>query len=210
VHELRNVLQTATLAFQALEFGLLPVGGATGALVRRSLASLATMLDDSMAQVRGVAAAPPGDVFSVAEFIADAGRAAGYDAAARGCVFSVPPVDPALGISGDRVRLLAALSNLLHNAFKFTHAGSQVGLIAHADGEWIRIEVLDHCGGLPQGAVETMFRPFTQAGADRSGLGLGLSIARRGVEADGGTLSVRDVPGTGCVFTIALPQRALR
>ncbi|MEP6505020.1 MAG: ATP-binding protein [Betaproteobacteria bacterium] len=54
-----------------------------------------------------------------------------------------------------------------------------------------------------------MFAPFTQSSRDRSGLGLGLSIARQNVEADGGTLTVRDVPGTGCVFTIALPRHAL-
>jgi signal transduction histidine kinase len=51
-----------------------------------------------------------------------------------------------------------------------------------------------------------MFTPFAQHGEDRSGLGLGLFIARRSVEADAGTLSVRDVPGTGCVFTISLPR----
>jgi signal transduction histidine kinase len=54
-----------------------------------------------------------------------------------------------------------------------------------------------------------MFGPFAQSGEDRSGLGLGLSIARRAVEADNGTLGVLDVPETGCVFTIDLPQRAL-
>ena len=209
VHELRNVLQTANLAFQALEFGLLPVSGATGALVRRCLTSLATMLGDSMSQVRGAAHASAGEVFSVAEFIADAGRAAGLDASARGCAFTVSPVDPFLGISGDRERLLAALANLLQNAFKFTHAGTLVRLNAHADGARVLVEVADHCGGLPHGAAETMFRPFTQTGEDRSGRGLGLSIARRAVEADGGTLSVRDMPGTGCVFTIDMPQRAL-
>jgi len=209
VHELRNVLQTATLAFQALELGLLPVAGATGALVRRCLTSLATMLGESMSQVRGVANASGGEVFSVAEFVADAARAAGFDATACGCSFAVSPVDPFLGMSGDRERLLAALANLLQNAFKFTHSGTQVGLNAHADGTRILIEVSDHCGGLPSGATETMFRPFTQTGEDRSGLGLGLSIARRAVEADGGSLSVRDVPGTGCVFTIDMPQPAL-
>ncbi len=209
VHELRNVLQTATLAFQALEFGLLPVGGATGALVRRCLGSLATMLGDSMSQVRGVANASTGEIISVAEFIAEAARAASLDAAARGCSLAVPPVDPFLGISGDRERLLAALANLLQNAFKFTHSGTQVGLHARADGARILIEVSDHCGGLARGATETMFKPFTQTGEDRSGLGLGLSIARRAVEADGGTLGVRDVPGTGCVFIIDMPLRAL-
>ena len=105
---------------------------------------------------------------------------------------------------------MAALANILQNAFKFTHPRTAVGLDARADGKRIFIEVSDHCGGLPHGATEAMFRPFTQSGEDRSGLGLGLSIARRSVEADGGTLTARDVPGAGCVFTIELPQRALQ
>ena len=209
VHELRNVLQTATLAFQALEMGMLPVGGATGSLVARSHASMAAMLGDSMAQVRGSAHTTADEVFSVAELIADAARAAGYDAASRGCAFNVAEVDPFLGISGHRVKILAALANILQNAFKFTHPRTAVGLATRADGNRIYIEVSDHCGGLPHGATEAMFRPFTQSGEDRSGLGLGLSIARRGIEADGGTLTARDVPGAGCVFTIELPQRAL-
>ena len=209
VHELRNVLQTATLAFQALEFGMLPVGGATGGLVSRSHASMAAMLGDSMAQVRGSAHAISDEVFSVAELIADAARAAGYDAAARGCAFNVAAVDPSLGVSGNRAKILAALANLLQNAFKFTHARTAVGLTTRVDAQRVFIEVSDHCGGLPHGATEAMFRPFTQSGEDRSGLGLGLSIARRSVEADGGTLTARDVPGAGCVFTIELPERAL-
>ena len=209
VHELRNVLQTATLAFQALELGLLPVGGATGGLVARSHASMAAMLGDSMAQVRGAAHANADEVFSVAELVADAARAASYDAASRSCAFNVAEVDPFLGVSGHRAKILAALANILQNAFKFTHPRTAVGLVTRADGKRIFIEVSDHCGGLPHGATEVMFRPFTQSGEDRSGLGLGLSIARRGVEADGGTLTARDVPGAGCVFTIELPQRAL-
>ena len=209
VHELRNVLQTATLAFQALELGLLPVGGATGSLVARSHASMAAMLGDSMAQVRGSAHSTVDEVFSVAELVADAARAAGYDAASRGCAFKVGEVDPFLGVCGNRVKILAALANILQNAFKFTHPRTAVGLDTRADGERVFIEVSDHCGGLPHGATEAMFRPFTQSGEDRSGLGLGLSIARRSVEADGGALTARDVPGAGCVFTIELPQRPL-
>ena len=209
VHELRNVLQTATLAFQALELGLLPVGGATGSLVARSHASMAAMLGDSMAQVRGSVHSTVDEVFSVAELVADAARAAGYDAASRGCAFKVGEVDPFLGVCGNRVKILAALANILQNAFKFTHPRTAVGLDTRADGERVFIEVSDHCGGLPHGATEAMFRPFTQSGEDRSGLGLGLSIARRSVEADGGALTARDVPGAGCVFTIELPQRPL-
>jgi signal transduction histidine kinase len=209
VHELRNVLQTATLAFQALEMGLLPVGGATGGLVARSLAAMAAMLGDSMAQVRGTAHATAEEAFSVAELVADAARAAGYEAMSRGSPFNVGDVDPLLGVFGHRTRILAALANVIQNAFKFTHPRTAVGLHTRADGKRIFIEVSDHCGGLPHGATESMFRPFTQSGEDRSGLGLGLSIARRSVEADSGTLTARDVPGAGCVFTIELPQRTL-
>ena len=210
MHELRNVLQTATLAFEALQIGMLPVGGATGGVVARSHAAMAALLGESISQVRGAARAPDAEVFSVAELVADAAAAARYDADARGCAFKVAKVDPFLGVCGNRVKILAALANLLQNAFKFTHPGTDVSLATTADGRRILIAVSDHCGGLPHGAAETMFRPFTQSGEDRSGLGLGLSIARRGVEADGGALTVRDVPGTGCVFTIELPQRPLR
>ena len=69
------------------------------------------------------------------------------------------------------------------------------------------IEVADHCGGLPPRRAEHMFTPFTERSEDRSGLGLGLSIARQSIEADAGTLTVRDEPGVGCVFTISLPRR---
>jgi signal transduction histidine kinase len=54
--------------------------------------------------------------------------------------------------------------------------------------------------------AEALFRPFVQGSSDRTGLGLGLSITRKSVEGDGGELRVRDLPGTGCVFTIDLPR----
>jgi hypothetical protein len=61
-------------------------------------------------------------------------------------------------------------------------------LNAYAAADRIRIDVEDHCGGLPQGAVEDMFLPFKQSGEDRSGLGLGLAICRRSVDNNAGSL----------------------
>lgn len=210
VHEFRNYLHTATLAFAALESGKVPIGGATGAVVKRSLAALAALLDVSLSRVRGAVETPHAGAFSLALFTAEAKNAASLDASAKGCTFSVPDVDATLGISGNREHLLAALVNLLHNAFKFTHPQSEVTLSAYANGDRVLVDVKDNCGGLPKGATASIFRPFVQVGDDKSGLGLGLSIARRHVEADGGVLSVRDVPGIGCVFTIELPRRTLQ
>lgn len=82
-------------------------------------------------------------------------------------------------------------------------------LDAYAVADRILIDVKDHCGGLPSGDPERMFLPFTLDGVDKSGLGLGLSIARRGVESNDGTLTVRNVAGTGCAFTISLPRYAI-
>jgi len=209
VHELRNHLHTATLAFAALESGRIPMGGSTGAVLKRSLSSLAALLSQSLSQVRVAAETPPAEAFSLGLFVADAKNAASLDASARGCTFSVADVDASLGISGNRDLLLAALVNLLHNAFKFTHAHTEVALRAYAEGDHVLLDVRDNCGGLTPGTTASIFQPFVQVGDNKSGLGLGLSIARRNVEADGGELSVRNLPGTGCVFTIKLPRSLL-
>jgi signal transduction histidine kinase len=125
---------------------------------------------------------------------------------AKQCVFVVADVEPKLALSGDRDLLLAAVGNLLQNAFKFTQPGTEVRLNAYSAGERIHIDVEDSCGGLRPGDAESMFLPFVQRGTERSGMGLGLSISRRSVEANQGTLNVRNVAGTGCVFTIDLPR----
>jgi signal transduction histidine kinase len=210
VHELRNHLHVAKLAFAALESGRLPVGGSTGAVLGRSLGSMESLINDSLAAVRDAALAPlHARIFSLAIFLADAGRVAELYAADTGCVLRMPEVDGQFEIEGNRELLLAALGNLLQNAFKFTRAGSEVTLHAHASADSINVDVEDCCGGLPEGSVDTMFKPFQQGFDDKRGLGLGLSIARRSVEADSGRLTVQDRPGKGCVFTISLPLRRL-
>jgi signal transduction histidine kinase len=210
VHELRNSVGTATLAVRALELGNLPIAGATGSVLKRSLSALATLIDHTLDEVRSKAeAATAGEPFSLALFIADAERAAALDAAERGSTLTVPPVAPLLGIAGNRDRLLAALGNVLQNAFKFTRSSTEVTLAAYSIGEKVFIDVKDHCGGLPAGSAEKLFTPFSQRSDDKSGLGLGLSIVRQSIEADGGTITVENVAGTGCVFTISLPRRAL-
>ena len=209
-HELRNFLQTATLAFTAARTANLSLSGATGSVLERSLTGLRDLIDQSLVDVRltaGVAGSL--QLFSLADFIAEVTEMATLVAQMRGCQFTVSKVDPRLALSASRDLLFSALANLLQNAFKFTRLHTEVTLDAYAAGDRILIDVKDHCGGLSVGDVKTMFQPFRQNGVDRSGLGLGLSIARRSVEASAGILSVRDLPGTGCVFTISLPRYAL-
>lgn len=207
VHELRNHLHTAVLAFSALESGTLPIGGSTGGVLKRSLTSLSTLLSQALTEVRLTTRKPvQTEAFSLATFIVDACTAASLYSDVSGGEIAVPEVDPLINVTGNRELLLAALVNLLHNALKFTRPHTEVTLSAYADGDRVLIEVKDNCGGLPAGAVGMLFKPFTQVGNNRKGLGLGLSIAKRSVEASGGALRVRDVPGVGCIFTMDLPR----
>jgi signal transduction histidine kinase len=143
----------------------------------------------------------------VAGFIEDVAQAARLEAHERDITFTVMPVEDGIAIAADRQVLASAISNLLQNAFKFTRPHSIVTLRVGANADRVLIEVEDECGGLP-GNV-SLFRPFEQRGADRSGLGLGLAYSRWAVEANRGRIYARTIPGTGCVFTVDLPRVAV-
>lgn len=209
-HELRNHIHTATLAVAALKAGAGGFGGATGAVLDRSLIALRTLIDRSLVEVRASTGMPPRlELLSLAAVIAEVRGSAALEAQARGCELAVAPVEHDLAVEADRELLLCALENVLQNAFKFTAPRTQVSLKGYAAADRVLIEIADHCGGLPPGQAQRLFAPFVQSASDRSGMGLGLSIARRSVEASWGRLLVHDVPGTGCVFTIDLPRRSL-
>ena len=207
-HELRNTLGTATLALHALELSSMPVTGAIGAVLKRSLVTMSSLVGKALAEVAGGTLVQR-QTFSLALFIAEAAIAARLEARSQGCTLEVNDVDPLLAVSANRELLHAALTNLLQNAFKFTSPKTVVTLSVSAFGEAVSINVADHCGGLTPHAEATMFVPFKPDDGDRAGLGLGLSIARQSIEADSGTLTVRNAPGIGCVFTIGLPRHSM-
>lgn len=208
-HELRNHLSTAVLALAVIRAGNVGLAGATGSVLDNSLVSLKNLIDRSLAEVRMAdGMSVQHTLFPLADFITEVKLAGELEAQLMGCVLLVSHVDPGLAVDADRDLLFSAVGNLLQNAFKFTAPGSEVTLNVHAVADRILIDVSDNCGGLPPGDTEALFRPFVQSGTDRQGLGLGLSISRRSVEANDGVLSVQDVPGTGCVFTIDLPRHS--
>lgn len=206
-HELRNSLNTATLAIGAIKSGKIAFGGATGAVLDRSMVALRDLIDRSLAEVRLAAGLPvPRERIPLAAFVEELQVSAAMEANARGLELTVAVDDGPVTVDADRQILASAVSNLLSNAFKFTRAHGRVSLRAHAPGDRILIEVEDECGGLHTKTIEDLFRPFEQQDSDRSGLGLGLAISRRGVEANGGTLRARNIAGKGCVFTVDLPK----
>ncbi|MGO4381221.1 sensor histidine kinase [Pseudoduganella sp. RAF19] len=209
VHELRNLLGTAKLAFSACKVGNLSLDGATGSILGRSLDGLEDLISTTVSLVRDEQIHHQSNLFSLAEFIAEVETTTALAAVAKECRLTVLPGNPQLAIQGNRAMLLAAVVNLLQNAFKFTHVHTEVTLACRTLADSILIEVSDHCGGLGSDLAERMFQPFEQGGTDRTGLGLGLTIARQFVVENGGALSVRNLPDVGCVFTITLPRHEI-
>jgi signal transduction histidine kinase len=206
-HELRNLLSNAMLAYEVVKSGSVGIGGSTGAILGRNLTALRDLIDVSLAQARLDAGLHQRQEVSVAQLVEDVALAGAIQAKSRGMRLVVTPVELGVMVQVDGQLISAALTNLLQNALKFSRPQGQIVLRTDTAtrSDRVLIEVEDECGGLPPGQAEDLFRPFEQRGTDRSGLGLGLTIAREGVQTSGGTLAVRNLPGRGCIFTVDLP-----
>jgi len=206
-HEVRSLVNTAILSFDVIKKGTVGVGGSTGAIHARSLSGLSALVERSLAEVRLEAGTPILQNVLIGEFMEELEMTAAMQADGHGLFLAVSSVEGDIVIEADRQLLASAVSNLIENAFKFSHPGGTVTLATRANATRVFFDVSDACGGLPAGKLEELFEPFSRGETLQSGLGLGLSIALAATRANMGNLQVRDVPGTGCVFTIDLPRQ---
>ena len=123
----------------------------------------------------------------------------------HGCDLRVHLAARPLPVVGDARRVRQILLNLLSNAVKFGR-GSPVEVRAAPAEEGIVVEVTDHGPGIPPADLERIFEDFVQLGEPGVGTGLGLPIARRLAELQGGSLRVDSVPGQGSTFRLYLPR----
>jgi signal transduction histidine kinase len=205
-HELRNQLHTAIVAFEVLKSGNVGVGGSTGKVLYRSLMGAHDLIGRSLAEVRLEHGVQQLERFPVSELIDELVPAATLAAGARGLRLETVPGEAGLMVEADRQVIGAVVMNVLQNAFKFTRPNTAVVLRVATRDDRLLFEVQDECGGLPEGDPNELFRPFEQRSANRTGLGLGLAFSRWAVEAHGGRIYSRTLPGHGCVFTIDLPR----
>jgi signal transduction histidine kinase len=204
-HEIRNLLTSALLAFDVVKRGTVDVNGRTGAVLGRSLIGLRDLVDSTLSDIRTAGSHQRPEVVSVPAFLSDLAVAAQLQAEYNSVHFTLEPIDAELSVVVDRQLLASAVTNLLSNAFKYTPSGGGVILRAHARDARVVIEVEDACGGMAESHSDP-FRPFGERRAkNRTGLGLGLSIARKAVRSQGRDIEFRNMPGKGCTFSIAVP-----
>ncbi|MHB1712781.1 MAG: HAMP domain-containing sensor histidine kinase, partial [Acidimicrobiales bacterium] len=119
--------------------------------------------------------------------------------------WSLSPV-PDVVIAVDGQKLRGALLNLIDNAVKATVPGDTIQLDVRNDGE-IRLGVVDSGRGMTDAQQQVVFSRFARPGAvDSSGSGLGLAIVKAVAEGHGGRIELESEPGSGCRFTLVLPE----
>ena len=104
-----------------------------------------------------------------------------------------------------------ALENVIRNGIKYTAPGTRVTVEAERDGDSLRVRVADAGPGVPEAELDAIFVPFFR-GADREqqrGYGLGLAIARRAIQAHGGSIRASNRPDGGLQVEIHLPLQPI-
>jgi two-component system sensor histidine kinase/response regulator len=122
-------------------------------------------------------------------------------------------IDPSLAhIKNDLIKLKQLFRYYLSNAIKFSEKNSKIELrVLHVDKDHFKIEVMDHGIGIREEDIKKLFIPFQQLDMEMSkkyqGIGLGLALARRIVEFQGGTVGVNSNIGKGSTFFAVLPYQ---
>jgi signal transduction histidine kinase len=123
----------------------------------------------------------------------------------------LPPKLPLVSVDPDRIKQV--INNLVSNAIKYSLPITTVKVTARVAGNELHVAVIDQGQGIPKGELDRLFKDFSRTsvrptGNERS-TGLGLAIARRMVEAHGGSIWVDSSVGTGSTFTFSLPLSLL-
>ncbi|MDO1560015.1 ATP-binding protein [Brevundimonas sp. 2R-24] len=145
----------------------------------------------------------------VGALIEDVRGAVALTPEARGLQWIVPPMDEAVTVMADSVRLHQVLANLASNAVKYGASGGEVRFaIERPAVDVVRIIVADRGPGLSPEKQALLYEPFNRLGMERSkveGHGIGLALARRLTELQNGRIGVDSAEGQGCAFWVELP-----
>jgi PAS domain S-box-containing protein len=215
-HELRNPLASISnvASIMQLENSATPRQQTVRDVLARQVAHLGRLVDDLLDTGRIIS----GKVHlqrsptSLQEVVAESLEAMAPMLEAHGLRLETRIAPDPLWVRGDKVRLVQVLSNLLHNACKFTPEGGRVQVVLTQQGEHAELRVSDTgCGIAPQ-ELQYVFNLFAQgegntAPAQGGGLGIGLNLVHQMVQRHGGEVSAFSTgePGQGAEFVVRLP-----
>jgi signal transduction histidine kinase len=212
-HELRTPLARIRVALDLANEGDAATAREVIADIDQDLAEIERLLDDVMTSARldlagGPAIGVSTDPIDTRELL---GRAAQRFRSLHQSHAVIVDAPDALTVPGDAALLRRALDNLLDNARKYSEPTNPIALTARrADGHAV-VEVVDQGIGIDAADLGEVFRPFFRSDRSRAratgGVGLGLSLAKKIVDAHGGRIGIRSRPGVGTTVTIELPLK---
>jgi two-component system OmpR family sensor kinase/two-component system sensor histidine kinase BaeS len=207
-HELRTPLAVVQARLEGVIDGVYPASTEELQGVLDNARVLSRLVEDlrtlSNAESGALALAKePTDILALADDVASslADRAEPAGVTLRVDADSAPDLEP---ITIDPIRIREVLLNLVSNALRYTPRDGRVTIKIAASTGGVQIDVIDTGEGIPADEIPRIFDRFYK-GAGSSGSGLGLTIARRLVEAHGGTIRAASQPGVGTTMTFTLP-----
>ena len=210
-HELRTPLSNVRGYVEAMRDGVAERDDATLDVVHQQIAHLTRLVEDlrllALAEAGELALHPqPEHVDAVLRSVADAFAPR---AATKGVALRYEAAEDLPPVSMDRGRVEQVLHNLVENAVTHTPEGGAVTLTASAGSDFVRISVADTGPGMERDALDAVFERFYRLDPSRAratgGAGLGLTIAKQLIEAQGGRIWAESEPGHGSTFIFELP-----
>ena len=208
-HELRTPLAVVQARLEGVIDGVYPATSEELQGVLENTRVLSRLVEDlrtlSSAESGALALAKePTDILALADDVASslADRAEEAGVTLRIDADNAADLEP---IAIDPIRIREVMLNLVSNALRYTPRDGQVTIRITALKDAVQIAVVDTGAGIPPDELPRIFDRFYK-GAGSSGSGLGLTIARRLVEAHGGTIRAESQPGAGTSMTLTLPQ----
>jgi signal transduction histidine kinase len=208
-HELRNPLTTATLSVFQLrrELPLAPREARAFERLQRNLGRLAELIDGVLRAERFEAGNV--EVFArdvaIGDLLDEPLASAAAAAEMKGLAIDVA-VDRAARVRADPVLAASALANVLDNAVKYSDSG-RASVSTEVTAREVVVHVHDNCPGVSAEQLRAIFEPFARGHAQKSGTGMGLSIAWRAMQAQGGSIQAEPTRrARGCHFCLAFPK----
>jgi signal transduction histidine kinase len=213
-HELRNPLAAIRMAAQSvgLPDSPQPDRERWSMVIERQISHLSRLIDDlvDVSRITRGSIELQRRLVDISGIVAEAIEASRPTIEDRRHQLSVHLPDDPVSIDGDAARLVQVISNLLHNASKFTPKGGNIGIVVERSGCEMTLRVTDNGIGIDPESLPKVFEMFTQVGRplDRpsSGLGIGLALVRTLVELHGGSVAAHsEGSGTGTQVVVRLP-----
>ena len=210
-HELRTPLSNLRGYLEAINDGVIEPDETTIGSLAEEAGSLSHLVSD----LQELSLADAGvlkldrQTTDITDIINAAVNAVQPKAAARSLTVTADTPDGLPPVNVDVHRIRQVLNNLLENGVAHTESGGSITVTAGEKSGFIKVAVADTGEGIPADDLAYIFERFYRVDKSRTratgGTGLGLTIARRLVEAHGGTIEATSAPGSGSTFTFTLP-----